>query len=181
MSAKSKRPAARVSTRSPAMAAPESTASVIEMTRIYDAPLNVVWEVITDSEHVARWWGGPGVTNPVCEMDVRRGGQWRHVMRFPDGNELHMSFVFLQVEKPHKLVWQQTDSGHAGGPRDIVFTVTLQDLGDDKTGWRLLARFLSPEDREIALAIGFTGPIEASNQRMAEYLNTYSSKGRIAP
>ena len=57
--------------------------AVIVMTRIYEAPRDLVWEVITEPRHVAQWWGGPGFSNPVCEMDVRPGGLWRHVMRFP--------------------------------------------------------------------------------------------------
>jgi len=177
MSTKSKQSAARPSARSPGPAAPEPKASVIEMTRTYDAPKDVVWEVITDPKHVARWWGGPGVTNPVCEMDVRPGGQWHHIMRFPNGNELQMDFVFVLVEKPHKLAWQQTASNHPGAPRDITFTVTLEELPGDKTAWKLVTRFLSPEDRDFALATGFRQPIEASNERLAEYLKTYNSKG----
>jgi uncharacterized protein YndB with AHSA1/START domain len=48
--------------------------AVIVMSRIYDAPRETIWQAITEAKRVARWWGGPGVTNPVCEMDVRPGG-----------------------------------------------------------------------------------------------------------
>lgn len=180
MSTKSQQPAAQAATHAPKPVEPDSNQSVIEIVRTYAAPRDVVWEVMTDPQHVARWWGGPGVTNPVCEMDVRPGGQWHHVMRFPDGNEMHMDFVFLQVEEPHKLVWQQIATSHGGGPRDIVFSVTLKDLGDDQTESKLVAHFRSAADREIALAIGFSRPIEASNERMAEYLQTYNRGPRAA-
>jgi uncharacterized protein YndB with AHSA1/START domain len=49
-------------------------------------------------------------------MDVRPGGLWRHVMHFPSGHELHFNFVFLEVEKPNRLVWQHVD--HGRGKRD---------------------------------------------------------------
>jgi uncharacterized protein YndB with AHSA1/START domain len=55
------------------------------MTRTYEAPRELVWEVITEPRHVIQWWGGAGCSNPICEMDVRPGGDWRHVMRFADG------------------------------------------------------------------------------------------------
>lgn len=155
--------------------------SVITLTRVYDAPRALVWEAITEPEHVSRWWGGPGTTNPVCEMDVRPGGKWRHVMRFPDGRELHMSFVFVEVSQPRKLVWHtasaesgDTDIPQGHGPGEILFTVTLDAPSANQTAWKLVARFQSPEDREIALSMGFTKPIEASNTRFAEYLKTLS-------
>lgn len=71
------------------------------MTRIYDAPRALVWAAVTDRNHVKEWWGGPGTTNPVCEMDVRPGGAWKHVMRFPNGMEIVMNFVFVEkVARP---------------------------------------------------------------------------------
>jgi len=47
---------------------------IIVMTRLYDAPRTLVWEAMTEPRHVRAWWGGPGFTNPVCEMDVPRPG-----------------------------------------------------------------------------------------------------------
>jgi uncharacterized protein YndB with AHSA1/START domain len=145
---------------------------IIVMKRIYDAPRALVWEATTLPEHVKRWWGGPGFTNPVCEMDVRPGGEWNHVMRFPDGQELHMHFVFVEVEKPSRLVWKHRDQGiTAGGPPPCVITTTLEDLGG-RTRWTMVARFDSLADREAARAIGFARPIEASNERLTQYLPT---------
>jgi uncharacterized protein YndB with AHSA1/START domain len=147
-----------------------STEPVIVMTRLYDAPRDLVWKVSTEPEHVRRWWGGPGFTNPVCEMDVRPGGHWNHVMRFPNGDELHMTFVFLEVEQPNRLVWQHIDHGkRKEGPPTCRTTVTFDDVGG-KTRWTMVARFQSLADREAAVAIGFSRPIEASNERLTAYL-----------
>jgi uncharacterized protein YndB with AHSA1/START domain len=144
----------------------------IIMSRVYDAPRSLVWEMITDPQHVRQWWGGPGVANPVCEMDVRPGGRWDHVMRFADGRELHMSFLFLEVEKPMKLVWQSADHDQRkDGPPSSTITVTLEDLGQ-KTGWRMVARFRSVAERDAAVSIGFAGPIRNSSDRLVEYLKT---------
>lgn len=151
-------------------------APVIVMSRTYDAPQALVWDAITKAEHVKEWWGGPGFTNPVCEMDVRPNGTWKHVMRFPDGYELAMSFVFTAVEKAHLLAWQHADHGtRKEGPPTCAMTATLEAQGE-KTRWKLVARFSSMEDRAAAQAIGFTKPIEASGVRLTAYLPTLSTR-----
>ena len=78
--------------------AADTTEPIIRMTRMFDAPRALVWRVFTDPKHVARWYGGHGIENPVCEMDVRAGGLWRHVMRFPDGTEFPLELVFVEVK-----------------------------------------------------------------------------------
>jgi uncharacterized protein YndB with AHSA1/START domain len=91
--------------------------TTIVMSRVYDAPRQLVWQAMTQPKHIRRWWGGPGFTNPVCEMDVRPGGLWHHVMRFPDGHELQLDFVFLEVEPPGLAACR---SWHAQpGPADL--------------------------------------------------------------
>jgi len=146
--------------------------AAIVMSRVFDAPRDRVWEAMTEAEHVARWWGGPGFTNPVCEMDVRPGGRWRHVMRFPDGHELLMDFVFVEVEKPSKLVWRHADRGERkqGLPTSVT-TVTLEAIGD-RTKWRMVAHFDSLAERDAAIAMGFVAPIKASIVRLVDYLQT---------
>ena len=149
---------------------PEGMAEIV-MSRVYDAPRDLVWRALTDPKHVAKWWGGPGFTNPVCEMDVRPGGAWHHVMRFPDGHELDMHFVFVEVEKPRRLVWRSADRAQGReGPPGSVIDVTLEDLGGTRTRWKMIARFSSLAERDAALAMGFTGPIEASGNRLVAYL-----------
>jgi uncharacterized protein YndB with AHSA1/START domain len=147
---------------------------IIVMTRIYDAPRALVWEAMTKPEHVRQWWGGPGFTNPVCEIDLRPGGHWNHVLRFPDGKELHMKFEFLEVDAPSRLVWQHVGHGERGGkpqdgPPTSRTTVTLEEV-DGGTRCTILARFTSMARREQAVGMGYSRPIEASNDRLADYL-----------
>jgi uncharacterized protein YndB with AHSA1/START domain len=142
----------------------------ITISRVYDAPRELVWSAMTEAQHVRRGWGGPGFSNPVCEMDVRPDGLWNHVMRFPDGRELHMSFVFLEVERPARLVWRNADHGRRkDGLPEAVITVTLQKMGN-RTMWRMVARFRTLAERDAAISLGFGKPIEASSDRLVEYL-----------
>ena len=59
----------------------------IRMTRLFNAPRQLVFEAMTKPEHVKQWWGrlGEGYSVPVCEIDFRPGGTWRFVNRHPNG------------------------------------------------------------------------------------------------
>jgi uncharacterized protein YndB with AHSA1/START domain len=150
--------------------------AVIAMTRVYEAPRDLVWEAMTEARHVAQWWGGPGFSNPVCEMDLRPGGLWRHVMRFPDGHELHMNFVFVEVDPPKRIAWRDVGRDQrTGGPPSCLITVTLEEMGA-RTRWNMVARFDSIAERDGALAMGFIRPIAASNDRLVDYLGSLETK-----
>jgi len=142
----------------------------IIMTRIYDAPRDLVWAVSTEPRHIRKWWGGPGVTNPVCEIDLRPGGRWVHAMRFPDGHELRLEFEFVEVEPPLRLVWRQHGDG-AERP-NVLFTTSLEALSEARTLSKLVVRFDSHAARDAAIGMGFTAPIEASHHRLVEYLKS---------
>src|SRR5260370_13865221 len=75
------------------------------ITRVLDAPRELVFRLWTDPKHMAQWWGPRGFTNPVCEMDVRPGGAWRIVMRGPDGFEYPGRGVYREVVEPERLVF----------------------------------------------------------------------------
>src|SRR5215471_10212780 len=79
---------------------------VIVITRDFDAPRQLVWKAITDPKQVAMWFGGEGFTNPICEIDLRRGGIWHHVMQAPNGTRYTINSVFEEVVEPERLVWR---------------------------------------------------------------------------
>jgi uncharacterized protein YndB with AHSA1/START domain len=77
----------------------------LTLTRIFDAPRERVWCLWTEPEQVARWWGPQNFTNPVCEMDVRVGGQMLIHMRGPDGAVHPMTATYVEVTPPERLVF----------------------------------------------------------------------------
>ena len=147
--------------------------AIIVMTRTFDAPRALVWAAMTEPKHVSQWWGGPGFTNPVCEMDLRPGGLWKHVMRTPDGKEFTFNFIFVEIVKPERLVWENVDHGKSkpGGPPTCRNTVTFEDLGQ-QTKWKLVASFNSLAERDFAVQMGFADMIGVSNERLVAYLPT---------
>jgi uncharacterized protein YndB with AHSA1/START domain len=73
------------------------------ITRVFDAPRELVWKAWTDPTMMAQWWGPKSFTNPVCEMDVRVGGRFYIVMRAPDGAEYPMTGLFRALVPPERL------------------------------------------------------------------------------
>lgn len=158
-----------------------SDSPCITMTRFYPAPRALVWRTLTEPEHVRRWWGGAACTNPVCEMDVRPGGRWRHMMRLRNSPELRLELEFVEVEPPSRLVWQPAREAATGEARDGLslarIEISLEELGAD-TRWTLVARFDSMAEREAAMLSGFTSPLAAGAELLGPYLDQLG--GRVA-
>ena len=96
------------------------------ITRVYDAPRELVWEAWTDPEHVARWFGPRGITTPrsTITMDVRPGGTFELTMvSDDDGTEYPSGGTFLEVVEPERLVWRDRNI-------DTTVTIMFADLGD---------------------------------------------------
>lgn len=84
------------------------------MTRTFDAPRALVWEVFTDPNHVPNWQTGPeGTTMPVCEIDLRPGGQWHYVWRNPHGREFEATGTYLEVDPPRRFVFVSKNNDEA--------------------------------------------------------------------
>lgn len=90
----------------------------LRLTRILNAPIELVWEVWTDPEHIKNWWGPNGFTNTISKMDLSVGGEWELVMHGPDGTDYKNKSIFREVVKHKKLVYE-----HVSAPK---FTATIE-------------------------------------------------------
>jgi uncharacterized protein YndB with AHSA1/START domain len=98
----------------------------MSLTRRVSAPLEVVFRAWTDAKQLAEWWGPKGFTNPVCEVDARVGGAIRIHMRAPDGVVYPMTGRFVQIDRPHRLVFMTAALDGEGKPMfEILNTVTF--------------------------------------------------------
>src|SRR5260370_33633751 len=103
------------------------------LTRVFDAPRELVFKVWTDPEHVALWWGPHRFTNPVCELDLRPGGAILIHMRGPDGVVYRMTGVYREVVEPERLVFTSAALGGAGNPLfELLTTATFAEEGAKK-------------------------------------------------
>ena len=150
-----------------------ATEAIIIMKRTFDAPRAQVWRAFTDPKHVAQWYGGHGFSSPVCEMDVRPGGLWHHVMRLPDGKEFALDFIFVEVVPPQRLVWKDAgyDDPPAAGAPQRINTVTFEENGGG-TDLKLVTTFRSIEDRDMTVKMGFTHIVSQGIERLAALLQT---------
>ena len=78
---------------------------VVIATRDFAAPRRLVWKVMTEPEHVARWWGTAGQKNVITSFDVRPGGKWRVESHDPDGNVYIFVGEYREVVAPERFVW----------------------------------------------------------------------------
>ena len=75
------------------------------ITRVYDAPVKMVWDAWTDPKQVAKWWGPRGFTITTHHKDVKPGGTWSYIMHGPDGVDYPNKTLFHEVEKYSRLVY----------------------------------------------------------------------------
>jgi uncharacterized protein YndB with AHSA1/START domain len=141
----------------------------IVITRLFDAPRDLVFRVWTDPNHVVHWWGPNGFTNTIHEMDVRPGGVWRFVMHGPDGVDYENKVVYHEVVEPERLVYTL---GGAEGDEGHEVTVTFTELGD-KTSITMQSLFGSAAARDYVVKEFHA--LEGANQTF-EHLAQYLAK-----
>ena len=143
----------------------ESGKQEIKMSRIFNAPIDLVWTVWTDPKQIPNWWGPEYLTTEVKTMEVRTGGQWNIVQRDPQGNEHGFRGVYHTID-PKKYIVDTFE--YAGVPGHVILeSATFEDLGG-KTKVTTLSVFQSIEDRDGMMASGMeSGALESWN-RFAE-------------
>lgn len=142
----------------------------IVITRIIEAPRDLVYAAFTDGEHIAQWWGPRGFRNTIHEMDVRVGGVWRYMMHGPDGTDYPNRISYLDVVEPERLVYLH-DGDVENDPKQFHVTVTFEESGG-KTQLTLRLLFASAEACE---AVKKFGAVEGGNQtidRLGEFVAT---------
>jgi uncharacterized protein YndB with AHSA1/START domain len=98
----------------------------VSLTRRIAAPPELVFRAWTDAKHLAEWWGPKGFTNPVCQADARVGGAIRIHMHAPNGVVYPMTGRFVEIERPHRLVFATAAIDEEGEPMfEVLNTVTF--------------------------------------------------------
>jgi uncharacterized protein YndB with AHSA1/START domain len=97
------------------------------LTRVFDAPRELMWKLWTEPEHIGKWWGPKGFTLPGCEMDFRPGGAYRFVMRGPDGEDNPFHGVYREIVRNERIVFTAILDNLPG--HELLTTVTFADEG----------------------------------------------------
>lgn len=139
----------------------------IVMTRVFDAPRQMVYDAFTKPELLKRWFGPRGHSMDVCEVDLRVGGGFRFVLRMPNGKTMGMSGVYQELTPPERSVHLESFDDFPGPP--AVVTTVLTEFGGKTT---LTATVLSPsrEVRDAVIRSGMEHGAAESYDKLAELL-----------
>lgn len=104
----------------------------LRITKVLSAPVDLVWEVWTNPEHIAKWWGPNGFTTIIHKMDVAEGGEWRLTMQGTDGKNYPNKSVFIEIVQLKKIVYQHFN------PNYITTIVFEHEEKETLVNWTVL-------------------------------------------
>jgi len=137
----------------------------ITITRLFDAPRQLVFDAMTIPEHVRRWWGilddKHSVT--VCEIDLRVGGAWRFVGRGPEGEIPAFYGVYREIAPPERLVY--TEIFEPFPDAESIVTQLLTEEGG-KTRLTVTSLYPSLDVRDTVLKTGMEKGAALSYDRL---------------
>lgn len=149
----------------------------IVITRVFDAPRELVFEAWTDPKHITQWWGPKGFTTRVTQLDLRPGGKWRYVMIGPDGTEYPATGTFREIIPPERIVTSdEFDEGfekvmNANLPRGMVMTAIFEDLaGKTKLTLRIMHESVADRRKheEMGVIAGWNSSLECLDEYLAK-------------
>ncbi len=118
----------------------------LSTSKILNAPIDLVWKVFTQPEHIKQWWGPNGFTNTISKMEVKQGGQWIFIMHGPDGTDYKNKHTYKEIAEQEKIVLQ-----HETSPKFIT-TLSFEALRN-KTLLKWHALFESAEQLEQVIKV----------------------------
>ena len=148
----------------------------IAMTRVFDAPRDLVFQAHSSCEHMSHWWGPRGYKFVSCEIDFRSGGAWRIVHAGPDGDEYAFRGEYREIIRPERIVWTFEFEGMPG--HVSVETMTLEEH-DGKTTLAAMSVFDSVEARDGMLQSGMESGAAETYDRLDEYLEVIKGEGNV--
>ena len=138
----------------------------IVMTRVFDAPRQMIYDAWTKPELLKRWFGPRGWSLVVCEIDLRVGGKWHFVLRGPDGKEMGMGGVYRELAPPERDVHTEKFDDYPG--ESLVTGVVTESAG--KTTMTATILYPSQEVRDAVIKSGMEHGAAESYDRLAEML-----------
>jgi len=147
------------------------------VTRVFDAPREIVWKAWTEPKYVKQWWGPKGFTAPFCEMDFRVGGKFLYCMRAPDGQEFWNGGEYHEIVLYEKIVSSMYFSDSKGNKvesaqygieheaiEDAHDVILFEDLGNGQTK----LTFIGNETMQNAIKSGQLEGIKQILDKVAE-------------
>jgi uncharacterized protein YndB with AHSA1/START domain len=151
------------------------------ITRVFDAPVEIVWKAWTDPQYVMQWWGPKGFSCPTCKIDLRVGGKFLISMKSPDGQEFYNGGEYHEIV-PHEKIVSSMYFADADGNKveaaelgieheaieDAVDVTLFEDLGNGQTKLTFIGNETAESARESGQAEGWNEILEKVADVVAE-------------
>ena len=144
----------------------------IAISRVIDAPRELVFEVFTEVRHLSQWWGPDGFTTTTQAFEFRVGGHWEFVMHGPDGTDYSEWITWTEITPPERIALIHGASRDDPNAFESVLTFTPAGTG---TGTRIELRTVFPTKELRDEAVEKYHAVEGGRQTLA-HLATYVSK-----
>jgi uncharacterized protein YndB with AHSA1/START domain len=147
----------------------------IVISRIIDAPRELVFEAFTEVRHLSRWWGPEGFTTTTRTFEFRVGGEWTFVMHGPDGTDYGEWITWTEITAPERIVMLHGES--RGDPNAFESSLTFEPYG---AATRLEMRTVFPTKELRDAAVEKYHAIEGGQQtlsHLAAYVTGILQKG----
>jgi uncharacterized protein YndB with AHSA1/START domain len=125
------------------MTAPSTKSADFVISRVFDAPRDLVWKAFSEPERMKEWWGPKGFTVIRSNMDLRPGGIYHYGMTSPTGEPMWGKFRYREIVPPQRMVLINSFSDEAGGiarhpmaptwPLEMLSTFTFDEEPGGKT------------------------------------------------
>lgn len=138
----------------------------IVVSRLFDAPRELVFAAFTEQEHVVNWWVPAGTT--IHEFNGQPGGVWRYTMAGPEGEQYSFQIKFIEIDKPERLVYDYGADGEYA-PEPVRTSVTFAEE-NGKTRVTLRLMFATAEARAEAAQYGAAAGAQQALRSLADYL-----------
>jgi uncharacterized protein YndB with AHSA1/START domain len=130
------------------------------VSRVLDAPRDLVWKCFTDPAHMKQWWGPKGVKILKSQMDLRVGGTYHYGMQTPDGTVMWGRMVYRSITPPERMEFINSFSDEIGGltrhplaptwPLEMLSVLTFEEQPGGKTKFTVTWRPHNPTAEEQA-------------------------------
>ncbi len=144
--------------------------STITIERVFDAPREKFFSVVTNKELIPKWWVGQGYDVRCEEMDVREGGKWRHIQKMEDGTEYAFYGVYHEIAKNERVIQTFEFSGLPERGHVILEKMELSDVDGGKTKLKVTQSYFSVADRDGMLQSGMESGMENTYETLEKLL-----------
>ena len=125
--------------------------SRLVISRTFAAPAALVYEAMTNPEHIRQWWGAGHGEVTTCEVDLRVGGRWHFAQTTPGGDEVSFSGEYRELDPPGRMVHTEVFDNIQSPESVVESTLTEQDGSTTLTA---VITYDSPQTVEMVLASG---------------------------